>query len=327
MALIKLDKEAYKFNLRQLALRAGGHENLICVFKDNAYGHGAQILAPIAREEGVGFIATRNEQEALALEAHFKDILILSHRPNGKEDPRFIYALNEPLNLKDFKKNTRIHLKIDTGMRRNGICLSNLKEFLDSFHRYDLKLEGIFTHFAAADEDESYHFQRQNFQKAKDLARNFNENLIFHSFNSVALSRDTPPKDELCRVGLLQFGYGDDGLKKVLSLHANRLSQRTLQKGQSMGYDNAFVAQEKMRVGTYDLGYADGLFRYDARGGLRLADGREILGKMSMDSFSCEDGGEELCVFDDARIWAEFFHTISYEILVKLHPSIPRILI
>lgn len=327
MSFIKLNQKAYEFNLKYLALKAGGYDKLICVFKDNAYGHGAKILAPIAKAQGVNFVATRSEEEAFELEPYFDNILILSHRPSGKENSRFIYALNEPSKLKDYKENTRIHIKIDTGMHRNGICVLDLEKFLQTIKRRNLRLEGIFTHFAAADEDESYHIQRQNFDQAKNIAKNFNENLIFHSFNSVALSRDTLPKDERCRVGLLQFGYGDEKLKKVLSLYANRLSQRTLQRGQSIGYGNAFVAEKELRVATYDLGYADGLLRYDAKGSLKLANGKEILGKMSMDSFSCEDSGEELCVFEDAELWANFFHTISYEILVKLHSNIPRVLV
>ena len=83
----------------------------------------------------------------------------------------------------------------------------------------------------------------------------------------------------------------------------------------------------------YDLGYADGLFRYDGKGILELnertKDGKKacLLGRMSMDSFSCADLGERVCVFDDARVWAKFFDTIEYEILAKLSPFIPRVLV
>ncbi len=107
----------------------------------------------------------------------------------------------------------------------------------------------------------------------------------------------------------------------------HRLSQRILQKGQSIGYGGIFTAAKDMEVATYDLGYADGLFRYNGRGELVLGNGKAMLGKMSMDSFSCENSGEEICVFKDADIWADFFHTINYEILVKLNPNIQRVLV
>ena len=73
------------------------------------------------------------------------------------------------------------------------------------------------------------------------------------------------------------------------------------------------------------VGYADGLFRYDGYKELRLANQNKILGTMSMDSFSTLDVGDEVCVFDDARVWAKYFNTIEYEILVKLSKDIRRV--
>lgn len=328
MSLIKLDKKSYEYNLNQIATKAGGFERLICVFKDNAYGHGAKLLAPIAKALGVNFIAVRNEQEAFELENLFENILILSHRPNGRENPKFIYALNEPLSIDEFKKHTRIHLKIDTNMHRNGVCLENLQQVLKNTSK--LCLEGAFTHFSGADEmDASFFIQKQNFQKAKDLIKKSTDlKLIFHSYNSSALFRATKlPDDELCRVGLVQFGYGQESLKKVLSLYAHKISSRILKSFQSIGYGGAYTAKEDLKVATYDLGYADGLFRFNGKSELKLANGKPMLGKMSMDSFSCEDLGDEICVFNDVQLWAKFFNTIEYEILVKLHPNIPRIVV
>lgn len=330
MSLIKLDKKSYEFNLNQIATKAGGFEKLICVFKDNAYGHGAKILAPIAKACGVKFIAVKSEKEAFELKNFFKNILILSHRPHGDENACFIYALNDSSLITRFKKHTRIHLKIDTNMHRNGVCLEDLDFVLKELKKHPLKLEGAFTHFARADEmDASFFIQRKKFQKAKELLQKQSDlKFIFHSFNSPALFRVAKlPDDELCRVGLAQFGYTNENLKKVLSLYAHRLSSRMLKNSQSVGYGGAYTAENDLKIATYDLGYADGLLRFNGKGELRLANGKAILGKMSMDSFSCEDLGEEICVFDDAELWARFFDTIVYEILVKLHPNIPRIVI
>lgn len=328
MSLITLDSSAYKYNLSHIATRAGGYDKLICVFKDNAYGHGIKLLAPVAKACGVNFVAVKDENEAYLLEKYFDNILILSHRPTGNENPNFIYALNELSSFAKFKKNTRIHLKIDTNMHRNGIGLNDLEDCLKEL--YYLNLEGAFTHFMSADElDASYFTQKYNFQKAKKIIQNFTQKtLVFHSFNSSALFRGEMPQDEMCRVGLVQFGYGgDDSLRKVLKLYAHKLSARVLERGQSVGYGGAYVAKGPLKIATYDLGYADGLFRYDGKGKLQLANGKEMLGKMSMDSFSCEDSGEEICVLDDANLWADFFHTINYEILVKLNANIKRVLI
>lgn len=332
MALITLDKKAYEHNLTQIASKAGGFDKIICVLKDNAYGHGIELIAPLAKDLGINFIALKNETQALFLQGFFKNILILSHRPNGQENPDFIYALNAKSDLQKLKKGTRIHLAIDTGMHRNGLLLNELEEVFDKAKRFNLYIEGLFTHFAGADElDSTYFVQKNAFEEAKQKALNLSsQRLIFHSHNSAALFRcDALPQNELCRVGLAQFGYNEfnPNLQRVLKLYAHRLSFRTLKAGQSVGYGGVFRANKELKIATYDLGYADGLLRYNGKGELKLANGACLLGRMSMDSFSCEDFGEELCVFDDVREWAKFFHTIEYEILVKLSPFIPRALI
>ncbi|MBF0983810.1 MAG: alanine racemase, partial [Campylobacter sp.] len=135
-------------------------------------------------------------------------------------------------------------------------------------------------------------------------------------------------EDEYARVGMAQFGYAqfDEslGLRPVLKLYADLISSRVLKKGQRVGYGAKFEAPCDMKIGTYDLGYADGLLRYDGEGELVLPGGERMLGKMSMDSFCAEFGGERICVLDDARDWAKRFGTIEYEILVKLSGEIKR---
>ncbi|MBZ7941417.1 alanine racemase [Campylobacter molothri] len=329
MSVIKLNQKSYENNLKQIIKKAGNPSKIICVFKDNAYGHGAKILAPIPKKFGINFVAVKNEKEAYEIQEFFKNILILSHKPNGNENPQFIYALNEISKVKEYKTGTKIHLKIDTGMHRNGVFVENIEDAFFKIDKAGLILEGIFTHFSSADElDGSFFIQKQKFHQAKILAQKKYNHLIFHSFNSAALFRAQDiPKDELFRIGIAQFGYGDEKLEKILSLYAHKLSERILESGQSVGYGRSFSAYEKIKIATYDLGYADGLFRYNGKGDLALANHKNILGKISMDSFSCEDCGEEICVFNDANLWADFFNTISYEILVKLHPDIPRILV
>ena len=151
---------------------------------------------------------------------------------------------------------------------------------------------------------------------------------IFHSHNSAALERASAVEDEMVRVGIAQYGYaqfnGSLNLKPVLSLWAKRVSRRVLKSGQSVGYGAKFIAKDDINVATYDLGYGDGLLRYNGLGELRLANGEMVLGKISMDSFSCKDSGEWVCVFEDANVWANFFGTINYDILVKLSPNITR---
>ena len=130
------------------------------------------------------------------------------------------------------------------------------------------------------------------------------------------------------RMGMAQFGYAQYdknlGLRHVLKIYDDLMSSRVLKKGQGVGYGAKVEAPRDMKIGTYDLGYADGLLRYDGEGELVLPGGERMLGKMSMDSFCAEFGGERICVLDDARDWAKRFDTIEYEILVKLSGEIKR---
>lgn len=167
MSLIKIDQKAYEYNLRHIAKKIGSFQRLICVFKDNAYGHGAKLLAPLAKNLGVSFVAVKNEEEAQEIEEFFENILILSHRPHGNENSRFIYALNDISQVEKYKQDIKIHLKIDTGMHRNGICVENLEYAIDLIQSSDLKLTGMFTHFASADEmDGSFFCSKRKFSKS-----------------------------------------------------------------------------------------------------------------------------------------------------------------
>lgn len=334
MAEICLNLDHFSHNISQIANKIGSANKIIAVLKDNAYGHGAKIIAKNAAKLGIKFACVRNLREAKEIEKYFDEILILSHIPNGKEKGKFIYAINDISALNLIKPNTKIHFAIDTLMHRNGINSSDFEIACKIAKEKKLKLLGAFTHFRCADEiGADYFAQNEMFKKAKfalksAAAKVGYENLIFHSHNSAALTRCDALDDEFVRVGMALYGYDEFdeslNLKPILSLWAHKISQRVLKKGQCVGYGAKFCALNDMKIATYDLGYADGLFRYNASRNLPLANGKSILGVMSMDSFSCESWDEKICVFDDARIWARFFDTICYEILVKLSPNIKR---
>ncbi|MEE3776385.1 alanine racemase [Campylobacter sp. CX2-4080-23] len=330
MSEILLSKSAYEHNLTQIAKKVGSKKRIIAVLKDNAYGHGALLMGKIASEFGIEIACVKSELEARELSRLFKSIIVLSHLPTGAENSEFIYAINELRALEKIRPNSQIHLAIDTLMHRNGIDITEIETAINIIKKRNLILKGAFTHFRASDEHSGDYFvQKENFKQAKDKIKEFFDGeLIFHSHNSAAIERSSDIGDEYVRAGMAQFGYFGFNesleLKKVLKLYADRVSSRVLYAGQSVGYGGAFTAKYDMNIATYDLGYGDGLLRYNGNGELKLANGNPILGKMSMDSFSSIDGGERICVLDNADIWAEFFGTINYDILVKLSPIISR---
>ena len=330
MSELVLNRSAYIHNLTKICAKAGGKDRVILVLKDNAYGHGAAFVGREAASYGIKFCAVKNEAEARELEPFFEHILILSHIPHGGESERFIYAINDILLIAKFKKGARVHIAVDTLMHRNGVAVDETRAACEAALAHGLQICGAFTHFRSAEELSSDYFvQRQNFAAAKAAVREIcGDGLVFHSHNSAATERFGELADECVRVGIAAYGYAqfDNSLelKRVASLWAHKVSGRVLKKGQCAGYGAKFCASEDMQIAVYDLGYGDGLLRYTGEGELKTAGGQRLLGKMSMDSFCCEDVGDKICVFDDARVWADFFGTISYDVLTKLSPSINR---
>ena len=271
----------------------------------------------------------RNIQEAQSISHYFPYILVLSDIP--KEAIEFHFAINELEDIKKFPKSSRVELKIDTGMHRNGIRMDEIDEALEMIKKRSLTLTGVFTHFRSADELSSELFwQYSNWQEAKRRVLQKCKALglqkpHFHAANSAALFR-LGCEDDFARVGIAMYGYLEmdavfdaPKLKPVLSLWAKRVARRVVKKGERIGYGGDFEAKEDMEVATYDCGYGDGIFR-----ALQTLKDGKILGRVSMDYVSVASNKERICIFDDAKKVAKELGTISYEVLVKLSPYIPR---
>lgn len=340
MAYIKLDFAAYKHNLEYLAQKVGDISKIMVVLKDNAYGHGIEQMAPMAAACGVKWAVVKNTSEALKICDFFEKVLVLieSSPENAVVDDKIIYGADELNSLRLFPKDTQIHLKVDTGMRRNGVRISELEEAFKLCEENSLKLQGVFTHFYGADmQGEDFYTQLQTYKKAKSISKTIAEKygvkLKFHSRNSAASLRiDGDFEDDFIRAGLASYGYeemeeglGEYELKPVLSLWAKRFSTRNLKKGEKLGYGGAYEAPKDMVVSSYDLGYGDGLFRTNANRTYKVQNGKTILGRMSMDCFSIEGDDEEVCVFSDAREIAKTYDTIVYDVITKLFPYIKKV--
>ena len=329
MAYILLHKQALLHNLEVITQKAGGKEKIAAVLKDNAYGHGLLEIAAVAQEFGITRAVVRDITEAKKIANYFSYILVLSGVPEERVD--FHFAVNDLKALHNFPSHTKIELKIDTGMHRNGIAIEEIDEAFDIIAKYSLDFVGAFTHFRSADEVGSELFWQQSnwleakkkiLQKCKALGF---ERPHFHAANSAALFR-MGCEDDFARVGIAMYGYVEmdevfdvPRLKPVLSLWAKRVASRKIKKGDRIGYGGDFEAKADMEVSTYDCGYGDGIFR-----SLKSVKDGKILGRVSMDYISVASTKDEICIFDDAKRVAKELSTISYEVLVKLNPYIKR---
>ena len=333
MAYITLNKNHFFYNLDIIAKQTKSRDKIALVLKDNAYGHGLVEIATLAQEYGITKAVVQTCQEARMIESFFEYILVLAETPNEELllSPKICYTINALDAIAKFPKGTRVELKVNTGMNRNGIEMDELQEALNAIERQGLYLEAIFTHHGCADElGDMYAKQKANFERVKAASP---KHLRFHSCNSAALFREDDFCEDMARVGIAAYGCMElpseinaVTLKSVLSLHANKISSRLLKHGEALGYGATFVASQDLRVSTYDFGYGDGFLR-SCSGKVKTREGFLQVGRISMDnaSFVCEE--ESICVFDDARALSTAAGTISYEILTSLKPNLKRIIV
>ena len=337
MSYIIINKSNFFHNLALISKQIGGIEKLFVVLKDNAYGHGLEEMAKLSCKFGAKRCAVKTVKEALLTKEYFSYTLVLSDIPKDRL-PHIGITINHINSIQKIPTGSSVELKVDTGMHRNGIKPDEIESALKHIKDKKLDLKGVFTHFRSADELSSeYFWQRENFKEVKKRVKEVCRRLdlpqpYFHSHNSAAIFRNSNFDEDFARSGISIYGYHylnpplqNPPLKPVLSLWAEKLSQRELKKGERVGYGGVYEAKKDMIISTYDTGYGDGLFRYNGLGDLKVANGKHILGRISMDSFALEGDDEKVCVFDDATHFANYFNTITYEIITSLSKDIKRV--
>jgi alanine racemase len=324
MATVYLHKQNLFNNLDKISKI---NPNILAVIKDNAYGHGIITFSKMLKEWGIEKVCVKNNYEAEIVSDLFEEIIVFFPH-TGRSAKNFSYCINS---LKQLKKNRHpyIHLKIDTGMHRNGITEEELEESLKIIKEKEFELKGVFTHFCCADETGCDTFiQYEKFKKIKKSVENFCfrnglNKPYFHIANSHALEK-LPETFDYVRPGIAMYG-GMEGYKPVMELRASVISSRILKKNNGCGYNKNFMAHKDMHITTIDVGYGDGLPYF--KNGCRLKEA-EAIGKISMDSIIVKGEFEkEVVVFDDVKEFVKNFDTVTYDILVKISPRIKRVVV
>lgn len=340
MAKIVLNKENFFHNLDVCAKQAGSKDKIAIVLKDNAYGHGLEEISQMASEFGIKKAVVQVSSEAEKIKNLFDEILILKVSQKTTYSHNFHITLNDMCEIDQIPENTNVHVKIDTGMHRNGILPNELEACIYRLLKKNINITGIFTHYRSADVLSSELFwQKAIFRGIKAQVISLCEKLNiavpnFHSCNSSALFRDNNFNEYMARVGIAAYGYvykinlsKNIDLKPVLSLWATKLSTRSLKKGSCIGYGATYTVDEEMKVSTYDIGYGDGFLRIGENHPQFITkDGNKLLGRVSMDYISLDSQEDEVCLFDDVSKLADIHNTIYYEILTSLKPNIPKII-
>lgn len=335
MGYITLSHKALIHNLDIIAQHVGTKDKVAVVLKDNAYGHGALMIAEAVARYGIKQAVVRTEAEALEIEPYFDNILILADFPSVESRKSFSYAINALELIQRFPKGTRVELKVDTGMHRNGIAPEQLAEAFAQMGEQGLECIGVMSHQRSADALSSeWYWQRKTFdglkKEALKLASAYGWELRFHLCNSAGTFRENGCRDDMVRIGIALYGCLEmetplmqPDLKPLLSLWAEKIATRVLKKGERIGYNGIYEAPEDETVSTYDLGYANGMNRL-ASNQFVSPQGYPLRGRISMDSTVFATDVTPLLVFDNANTYAASVGTIGYEIMTGLDRLLPR---
>ena len=331
LSKIVINKKHYFHNLDLISKQTGGKEKIAVVLKDNAYGHGLKEIASLAQEYGIRKAVVRTLKEAQEVKNYFSYILILAESTFDTYSHTFHIVINSLEDIQKVPINSNVHLKIDTGMHRNGICIKDIEVAIYRLLDKKLHLTGVLSHHKKADTlSTDFFYQQEVFKNVKKEIKNLCEKLSinlpsFHLCNSSALFRSKSFDDDFARVGIASYGYLENdavfdnpNLKPVLSLWANKLSTRYIKKNYSVGYGGEYLAQKDMYISTYDIGYGDGFLRIGKKYNYYTPKMYKILGRISMDSLSINSQDDEVCIFEDVKRLANIHKTISYEILSNL---------
>ena len=361
----EIDLDAIAHNVRQLKRHIGERVKLTAVVKANAYGHGAVPVARTALENGAERLAVNRVVEGIELRRAgiAAPILILGYSPPWEAEAIVRHDLTPTITEREVAlalaraaasqgKTVPVHVKVDTGMGRFGLLPKEVVDFVKGLADFpNLRLEGLYTHFATADEADKSHTRRQ-FGIFLDVLKRLEEAgievPIRHAANSAA-TLDLPETHlDMVRCGIAIYGLYPSAevshsipLKPAMSLKSRVARLRTLPAGSCISYGCTYVTSSPTRVALVPVGYGDGYHRLLSNRGQVLIRGRRtpILGRVCMDQFVVDvsdipgvrlddevvvfgrQGEEEICA-EEVAAWAQ---TINYEVTTSVLPRVTRV--
>ena len=367
-AEIHLDRLRCNFRVIQDSLSPGCR--VMAVVKADAYGHGAAAAAQALRDAGASWFGVSNLEEGVQLRrAGIEEpILILSYTP-PEEAARLAqfritqavlslpYARQLSAEAERAGVTVRAHLKVDTGMSRVGFFYhgedpdKTADEMAAACRLPALVPEGIFTHFASADEEDDGGFTRRQFALFMDaVARLEARGVTFalrHCCNSAATLRFPEMHLDMVRPGIILYGLAPDGwmrdflpLEPVMELKTSVSMVKELPAGATVSYNRQYTAPSRRTVATVPIGYADGYPRSLTNRADMLVGGRRarVIGRVCMDQCMLDvtgldvresmgvtvfgrDGGSLL----PAEEMAGLLGTIPYEVVCQISKRVPRL--
>lgn len=364
-AFLEINLDNIKNNYEKIRKAIGGNTEIMAVIKANAYGHGSISIGKELERIGVNMFAVSILSEAIELrnEGIDSNILVLNYTPKSQfirlleqNISQSIYSYNDAKELSKLAikegKVANIHIKIDTGMNRLGFLVEeeSVGEIEKISKLENIKIEGIFTHFACSDE-KNKDFTRGQYKKFKWTIDQLEKRGVYiskkHISNSAAVA-DLPEYNlDIIRPGLILYGYYPSEyvskelkLKPAMALKARISHIKTIKKDQGISYGQNYITHKETKVATIPIGYGDGYSRMLTDKSYVWVKGKtcKIIGTICMDQMMIDvsevkdlNRGDEVVLFgyedDHPKVEdiAEKLNTINYEIICMMNRRLPRI--
>ncbi|MDF2984975.1 MAG: alanine racemase [Eubacterium sp.] len=364
-AEINLDNIAH--NIREIRRITNKNAEIMGVVKADAYGHGVMEVARTLLENGVSRLAVSMLDEAIQLRKNGfgVPILVLGYTDpirvneiieNDVTQSVFSHELAKALSDEAVKqgKKVKIHIKIDTGMSRIGFLpgYSAVKNVVEISRLPNIIIEGLFTHFATADE-KNREFTLLQFERFMSICYELQRIGIHipvkHCANSAGIIEYPDMHLDMVRPGIIQYGmYPSEEvdktkihLKSAMTLKANVILVKEIEKDTSISYGRIFTTARTSRIATIPIGYADGYMRMLSNKGKVIIHGEyaPVVGRVCMDQCmvdvtdlnSTVEVGDEVVLVGaqgdnviTAEDVAQLIGMINYEFVCIVGKRIPR---
>ena len=365
-AEINLDNLAH--NMREVRRVTNIDTKITAVIKADGYGHGAVAIAETLLENGADRFAVATLSEAIQVKTSFPNIetMVLGYTPENLAQDVIEYNIIQTIytleQAKEFSKiavslnkNITVHIKLDTGMNRLGMVFEDktIDSILEMSKLDNLIIEGIFTHFAAADETNK-EYTREQVKKYKYIVNSLEERgfkiPLKHVSNSAGII-DLPEYNfDMVRAGIMLYGLYPSkevnhdivNLKEVMCLKAQVSFVKTLEAGTGVSYGLKYKCDKKSLVATLPIGYADGYTRMLSGKAKVMVQGScvPVIGNICMDQCVIDVSGLNINIGDEVILFggndkngisidsvAQSLNTISYEITCMVDKRVPRVYI
>lgn len=355
-----IDLEAMEYNYEKIQ-ELQPDKKILPVLKASGYGIGAKNVKAFIDKLNLDIIGTAFVDEGIVQREHldYKGEIVVLNQPAKEEIPNIVkYNITpgvcyieflQELNKEAEKENkiVNVHMEIETGMGRTGVQLENVSNFVElSKNLKNIRIEGIYTHFATSDTDLEYtRKQIEVFNKALEIIKQKIDTIKYvHVANSAAIMQIKDLPGNMIRPGIMLYGYMPDKdvktnvkLKPACVLKSKISFIKTVEAGTSISYGRRFITTRKSRIANVPIGYADGIRRKLSNKGRVVINGKTapIVGTVCMDSFMIDvTDMEDVKIDDDVYIWdnknitleeiAKQCETINYEILSTISNRVIR---